>query len=231
MAKFNMRMINISKFIKILLILILALSISLIFIKSINAYSYPKLYWWDHSPIKVYIDDRKVPTEYHPDYKMAVIDAMKEWESGKIGVNYRLGSIRFTQIDNPMYADIIIRWIKTFDDPQWLEIGEKEKAGYAKLEYELDTKRIHRAEIFLECGYFTGIIWTSHNRENMKRLAAHEIGHALGLEHSDDPNDIMYPSFKLREGIAPQTWEIVITTAALFSPTNIIAYFGNNYKR
>lgn len=29
---------------------------------------------------------------------------------------------------------------------------------------------------------------------DLQRLLAHEMGHAMGLLHSDDPNDIMYPT-------------------------------------
>ena len=45
--------------------------------------------------------------------------------------------------------------------------------------------------------------WHIGTTTDLFSVTLHELGHALGLGHSDNPNDVMYPYYKLTTGLAP----------------------------
>jgi hypothetical protein len=43
-------------------------------------------------------------------------------------------------------------------------------------------------------------IQTGHDRYEMALIVAHELGHVLGLDHTSDPNQLMYASYHGQDG-------------------------------
>lgn len=150
---------------------------------------------WDHSPITVNIDNKSVPPHYSPTYYTQIEKALNYWEQGGNGKLLYTPVFKVVDSEN---ADIRIRWVENLQKEQGAPPGV---AGYATP--YTDNGQFVRVDIVLEVGSYQGMEWIQYGDATMLSIAEHELGHALGLEHSNDKRDIMYPTYEQRDNINP----------------------------
>lgn len=125
-------------------------------------------------PLRVHLQPGRV-SGYSPDLREASRAAFVRWE--------RVGGIpvRFVFVNDSTGADVVVRWIERFP---------LRRAGQADIRWNGAGWIIH--------GTLTLATHTSDGlqlpEDAVYTVALHEIGHLLGLGHSDDSLDVMSPT-------------------------------------
>jgi Matrixin len=114
------------------------------------------------------------PAEYRPRMAGYMREALERWEGAGTGV-------RFETVGDSTGADIVVRWIDRFDF---------DRAGQTDLTWD-QGGRVRKAAILLALKTSTGITLPD---AALLTVAVHEAGHALGLPHSPDSADVMFPA-------------------------------------
>jgi predicted Zn-dependent protease len=114
------------------------------------------------------------PPDYSARLAELVRQALARWSDADIGVN-------FVEVADTSRADIVVRWIDRF---------EFDRAGQTDLTWD-QLGRVRRATLSLALRTNSGM---ALGENALLAVALHEVGHAIGLPHSADTSDVMFPS-------------------------------------
>jgi predicted Zn-dependent protease len=139
------------------------------------------LHRWDnriHSPVRVHLAPSRV-ANYQPAFLDAVRAAFRSWEASDVPVRFDLSA-------DSTDAEVTLKWRLQF---------EIDRTGQTDLTW--DGEGHHQSGVVTLATF--NQIGQPMSAEEIRIVAMHEVGHLLGLDHSPDSTDLMYPVARVRE--------------------------------
>ncbi|WP_042687148.1 matrixin family metalloprotease [Candidatus Nitrosotenuis chungbukensis] len=125
--------------------------------------------------VHVYV--QSMPQHWQDKFVDVMTNATRYWED-------KTPNLKFETVQYVDKSDFVVEWASQY--------GEG-KLGY----YSTNTENAYgKPTMAITLGFFKDREWHLASPEYVLQITKHELGHALGLPHSVDPNDIMYPTIE-----------------------------------
>lgn len=128
---------------------------------------------WVAQPVYVYIPDN------YGNYSRLMQQAFMEWEEKSDEL------IRFKFVNRPSNANIHVKFVDHVQN-----CGSELAVGCSRMSLRGGQYYHNQLDIAMKSKYKSN---TYRPIKNIYGVMLHEIGHAIGLDHSNNPNSIMYP--------------------------------------
>ena len=136
---------------------------------------------------------KNIKTYIQPGHKNSVMmrHAFEEWERV---TNHNLG---FTFVSSRAVAKIRVEFVKKIDTRNQEELDRA--IGLTQIYAPPRSKKLLKANIWIADLTQDG---RTLSRDEVYTTMLHELGHALGLNHTDDPESVMYPNANVIQEIS-----------------------------
>lgn len=124
---------------------------------------------------KIY--EQKMPPHWQKNFGDVLNQATQFWQNKTSG-------LKFEMVQHSEQSDFVVEWASQYDAG---------KMGY----YSADISNYYgKPKVGITLGSFKDGKWSLIESEYVLEITKHELGHAIGLPHSTDPNNIMYPQIE-----------------------------------